>query len=237
MTIYAPSEREMWVRTPREPESLLNDDQINTKYSSRELRIVTETNRELLPNFVEALKRPDWMVTRPFYQRRQRWDPERQSKLIESFIMNIPVPPLFVFESDLAKYEVMDGQQRITAIRDFFSNSLILSGLEQWPELNGRTYLKLPSQIKKGIDRRAISYTVLLRESAETTEEQMLLRQMVFERLNTGGVELSQQEVRNCLYQGPFNEMLLRLAKNDHFRRAWGVPQCTTSEDTCSVPA
>jgi hypothetical protein len=77
-----------------------------------------------------------------------------------------------VYEADLAKYEVMDGQQRITAIHDFYSNQLRLTGLEQWPELNNRTYSKLPSEIKKGIDRRAISYTVLLKESAETTEEQ-----------------------------------------------------------------
>ena len=71
--------------------------------------------------------------------------------------MNIPVPPLFVFESDYAKYEVMDGQQRITAIHNFYSNRLKLKGLEQWPELNGRIYDKLPSGIRKGIDRRSIS--------------------------------------------------------------------------------
>jgi hypothetical protein len=58
--------------------------------------------------------------------------------------MNIPVPPLFVYESDLAKYEVMDGQQRITAIKEFYGNKLVLRGLDQWPELNGRIYDKLP---------------------------------------------------------------------------------------------
>src|SRR6266566_2631791 len=71
------------------------------------------------------------MELRPFYQRRPRWDKARQSKLIESFIMNVPVPPLFVYESDLAKYEVMDGQQRITALLDFYTNKLTLEGLEQ----------------------------------------------------------------------------------------------------------
>ncbi len=154
----------MWVIEPRDAERRLNEDEINAKYAKRELRIVTEINREQLPNFVEALKRPNWMELRPFYQRRPRWDPYRQSKLIESFIMNIPVPPLFVYESDLAKYEVMDGQQRITAIRDFYTNKLKLQGLEQWPELNGRIYDKLPGEIKKGIDRRSISYFVLLKE-------------------------------------------------------------------------
>lgn len=228
---FAASEANMWQKSPKTEPAISNDDQINSKYSAREWRIVTETNREILPNFVDALKRPGWMEIRPFYQRRSRWNPERQSKLIESFIMNIPVPPLFVFEADLARYEVMDGQQRITAIKEFFSNNLILEGLEQWPELNGRTYSKLPTEIRKGIDRRSISYIVLLKESAETTEEQLLLRQMVFERLNTGGVELSQQEVRNCLYQGMFNEMLFRLSRNENFRRAWGLPAYTSDEE------
>ncbi len=152
----APSERDMWGKDPDESNRRPNDDEINVKYGKRELRIVTEMNREQLPNFVEALRRPGWMELRPFYQRRPRWDPVRQSKLIESFIMNIPVPPLFVYESDLAKYEGMDGQQRITAIRDFYTNKLELAGLEQWPELNGRIYDKLPSEIKKGIDWRLI---------------------------------------------------------------------------------
>ena len=230
--MYTNSELTMWETLPRERHSQMLDDEINAKYSSREWRIVTETNREVLPNFVDALKRPGWMEVRPFYQRRLRWDFERQSKLIESFIMNIPIPPLFVFEADLARYEVMDGQQRITAIREFFSNNLRLEGLEQWPELNGRTYSKLPSEIRKGIDRRSISYIVLLKESAETTEEQVLLRQMVFERLNTGGVELSQQEVRNCLFQGAFNDMLFRCSRSDDYRTAWKLPRFTSEEES-----
>ena len=123
-------------------------------------------NREQRPNFVEALRRPGWMKLCPSYQRRPRWDRERQSRLIESFIMNIPVPPLFVYESDLAKYEVMDGQQRITAIFEFYSNRYKLEGLQQWPELNGRIYDTLPSETRKGLDRCSIAYIVLLKESA-----------------------------------------------------------------------
>jgi len=119
--------------------------------------------------------------------------------------MNVPVPPLFVYESDLAKYEVMDGQQRITAVLDFYTNKLRLEGLDQWPELNARIYDTLPAEIRKGIDRRSISYIVLLKESAPTTEDEALLRQEVFERLNTGGIRLSPQEIRNALYQGRFN--------------------------------
>lgn len=225
------SERSMWEKPVRSSVAKPSDEEINSKYSSRELRIVTESNREQLPNFVEALRRPGWMKLRPSYQRRPRWDRERQSRLIESFIMNIPVPPLFVYESDLAKYEVMDGQQRITSIFEFYNNRYRLEGLQQWPELNGRIYDTLPSEIRKGLDRRSISYIVLLKESASTTEEEALLRQQVFERLNTGGVELSHQEIRNSLYQGKFNDLLLTVARNRLFRQAWGVPEYSEEEE------
>jgi hypothetical protein len=227
----APTEQIMWLKPPRSRPRRPSDDDINSKYGTRELRIVTESNREQLPNFVEALKRPGWMKIRPSYQRRPRWDRERQSRLIESFIMNVPVPPLFVYESDLAKYEVMDGQQRITAILEFYTNMYKLEGLQQWPELNGRIYNTLPSEIRKGLDRRSISYIVLLKESASTSEEEALLRQQVFERLNTGGVQLSHQEIRNSLYPGNFNELLLECAKNPDYRAAWDVPEYSEEEE------
>lgn len=236
MANFAPSENTMWEKPIKEPLPKISDEEINTKYGKRELRIVTESNREQLPNFVEALHRKGWMELRPFYQRRPRWDPVRQSKLIESFIMNVPVPPLFVYESDLAKYEVMDGQQRITAILDFYTNKLKLKGLEQWPELNGRIYDTLPSEIRKGLDRRSISYTVLLKESATSSEEESLLRQEVFERLNTGGVHLSQQEVRNALYQSRFNALLFELAKNATFRQVWELPPHSESAEQLRSP-
>jgi hypothetical protein len=146
--------------------------------------------------------------------------------------MNIPIPPLFVFESDYAKYEVMDGQQRITTIRDFYSNELRLQGLEQWPELNGRVYATLPGEIRKGIDRRSISYYVLLKESAVSSEGETLLRQQVFERLNTGGVKLSNQEIRNAIYPGPLNDLIMQLVRNNIFRKAWGLPPYYSEEET-----
>jgi hypothetical protein len=227
----APSERNMWAKSVKSAIPKPTEEEINSKYGSRELRIVTESNREQLPNFVEALNRHGWMKVRPSYQRRPRWDREHQSRLIESFIMNVPVPPLFVYESDLAKYEVMDGQQRITAILEFYTNLFALEGLRQWPELNGRRYATLPSEIQKGLDRRSISYIVLLKESASTTEEEALLRQQVFERLNTSGVQLSHQEIRNSLYPGKFNNLLLEVARSPLFRAAWGVPRYSEEEE------
>ena len=197
-----------------------------------EQRIVTETNREKLPNFVEALARSEYMEVRPFYQRRSRWDEERQSKLIESFIINIPVPPIFLYEKAYNSYEVMDGQQRIMAIADFYGNRFALKGLDLWPELNGLTYSELPNKIRAGLDRRSISSIVLLKESAPEEEDAIFLRQLVFERLNTGGVKLERQEIRNSLSHGPFNELLYELARGHLFRKIWGLPRFEPEELT-----
>src|SRR4051794_25962189 len=87
----SPAEEKMWVKpSSSKPPSA----DINVKYESGEQRIVTETNREKLPNFVEALRKPGYLNLSPFYQRRSRWDVKRKSRLIESFIINIPVPPV-----------------------------------------------------------------------------------------------------------------------------------------------
>jgi hypothetical protein len=226
------TEKTMWSVPPKERIEKLTTSQINEKYERGEQRIVTEMNREKLPNFVDALSRSDYMQLRPFYQRRARWDEDRQSRLIESFIINIPVPPIFLYERAFNSYEVMDGQQRITAIADFYHNKFRLKGLDLWPELNGLTYLELPNKIRSGLDRRSISSIVLMKESAPDEEEAIFLRQLVFERLNTGGVKLERQEIRNSLSHGPFNEMLERLSRGKLFRHIWGLPQFTPEEIT-----
>ena len=138
--------------------------------------------------------------------------------------MDIPVPPVFLYERDFNSYEVMDGQQRITAIKDFYDNGFALKGLETWPELNGRSYKGLPEKIKAGIDRRSITSIVLLKESTGSEEEASILRETVFERLNTGGIKLERQEIRNALYRGLFNDAVDALSRWDLFRTVWDLP-------------
>lgn len=220
----------MWADDPGERIDHPDDRAINERYVRGEGRIVIESNREKLPGFVNQLKDPNYMDLRPFYQRRPRWDTRSQSLLIESFIMNIPVPPVFLYERDFNSYEVMDGQQRITAIRDFYFNNFKLRGLETWPEINGRTYSTLPDKIRAGIDRRSITSIVLLKESTDNEEEASLLRETVFDRLNTGGVKLERQEIRNALYRGRFNDMLHEISRSDDFRAAWNMPRWVEGE-------
>jgi len=199
----------------------ISDKEINDSYLKGEIRIVTEQARyplDTIPNLLNSGK----YNLNPEYQRRKRWSIQQKSRLIESFIINVPIPPIFLYEVNYAEYEVMDGLQRLTSIKEFYDGDFRLEGLEQWPELNGRTYQKLPEKIREGIDRRYLSSIVLLNETAKTPEQADFLKQVVFGRLNSGGDKLTAQESRNALYSGKFNALCIELSKNDNFRKLYG---------------
>lgn len=200
----------------------LTDEAINERYENGEARIITEQGAVKL-SLVKDVFTGDNYQLKPKYQRRITWDAKKRSKLIESFIMNVPIPPVFVYETDFDKYQVMDGLQRITAIIDFYNDMYELEGLVQWSELNGRKYTSLPQKIREGIDRRQLSVITLLKESSKTSEQEDEMKKMVFERLNTGGVTLEDQEIRNALYDGPFNDLCIKLSRNESFRRLWSI--------------
>lgn len=200
----------------------LTDEEINMKYSEGETRIITE-NGSIKLSLINMMFKSSNYILRPKYQRRITWNNKKRSKLIESFIMNIPVPPVFLYETEFGVYQVMDGLQRISTIMDFFDNNFSLDGLVEWNELNGRFFKDLPDKIKEGINRRQLSVITLLKESAKTTEQESNMKKMVFERLNTGGEKLEQQEVRNALYPGKFNDMCIELSENSIFRKLWRI--------------
>lgn len=212
---------------------IATDEELNSRYAKGDIRIVTESARYSLAGVLAMLRETVEDETGqkelrykldPEYQRRHRWSVERKSRLIESFLMNVPVPPVFLYERDLARFEVMDGRQRLTALSDFYADRFALTGLQYWSDLDGRTYSKLPSKVRDGIDRRYISSIILLKETAATEEQAAMLKKMVFERLNSGGVKLGSQETRNAVYDGPLNKLCLELSENELFRRMWGIP-------------
>jgi hypothetical protein len=144
----------------------------------------------------------------PDYQRRDRWATDKQSALIESFLLNVPVPPIYLSEDEYGQYSVIDGKQRITAIQDFLSGQLRLRALKKFPELEGSRFGDLPPQLQNALTVRPyIRVTTLLKQSDDN------LKYEVFLRLNTGGDKLKDQEIRNVAYSGPLNDMLLDLAK------------------------
>lgn len=219
-----------------------NDEELNSRYAKGDVRIVTESARYSLAGILAMLQEQVELEGTggqkelrykldPEYQRRHRWSVERKSRLIESFLMNVPVPPVFLYERDLARYEVMDGRQRLTALSEFYANKFALTRLQYWSDLEGRTYSELPSKVRDGIDRRYISSIILLKETAATDEQAAMLKKIVFERLNSGGVKLSSQETRNAVYDGPLNRLCLELSENETFRRMWRIPSKPSPEE------
>lgn len=156
----------------------------------------------------------------PDYQRNHRWDNETSSKLIESLILNIPIPTIYLsqdvdvdeeVDDDIARYSVIDGQQRLTAIYGFMSNHFSLVGLEVLEPLNDSLYKDLPPFLVRRLEERTIK---CLRIDS-TIDSQV--KYDIFERLNTGSVQLTQQELRNAVYRGLFNDMIKQLAKENFF--------------------
>jgi len=198
---------------------------LESKFGETAFRLTQERSDFFLPQVLDFVRQKKWINLRPEYQRRLVWKNSKRSLFIESFLLNVPVPPVFLYEWDLSRYEVMDGQQRLNSIVDFYENGFALTGLEKWRELNGFRYRDLPETLQRGLDRRRLSATVLLVEGASVApQRQSDIRKLVFERLNTGGLHLKAQELRNCLYAGPFNELLIELSRDLLFAKIWEIP-------------
>jgi hypothetical protein len=150
----------------------------------------------------------------PEYQRRDRWSAHRQSKLIESFLMNVPIPPIFLNEDSYGVYSVIDGKQRLTGIYEFMRGRLKLTGLKVFSDINGRTVDDLPPTLQSIIRTRAnLRAVIILRQSDPDIKFE------VFQRLNTGGVRANPQEIRNSTWPGPFNNLVLELSQSPQFHR------------------
>ena len=149
----------------------------------------------------------------PDFQRRDRWNPAKQSLLIESFLLNLPIPPVYLAEVATGSYSVIDGRQRLTAIHDFFAAKLTLRGLQEFKELDGARIDDLPSAMRAALGMRALRSVTLMRQ---TDPE---LKYLVFHRLNSAGEVLNPQEIRNVAFRGPLNDMLQNLANNEFLRK------------------
>lgn len=203
------------------------------KYARSQLRVVRETKDYQLDYLKHALQPGRELIdTAPGYQRRLRWTNKKRSLLIESFLLNIPVPPVFLFEHDYNEYEVIDGRQRIETIRSFLSNDFPLTSLEYWPELDRKRFNDLPIVLQKGLLRRSLPAVVLLAETQGVGADEIDVRRVLFDRLNTGGIRLNPQELRNALYPGTLNALLMQLARAEPFTTAWGIPAFRKNEDT-----
>lgn len=199
-------------------------EEIEKKLRNGIFNLIQERNDFLLPQVIDFVKVKEWMNIQPEYQRRRVWDIKRKSQFIESLLMNVPIPPIFLLEWEYGRYEVMDGQQRLDAVISFYANEYKLTGMKYWTELNGLSYNQFLPLVRRALDRRRISATTIMTESVVNDDDKLDLRRLVFERLNTGGMKLNSQEIRNCIYSSKFNNLIVDLSGNEMFTKAWNIP-------------
>jgi len=188
-------------------------EKIVDRFSKAQDRLVlqaSDLSLETIANMVEN----GAIDLEPQFQRRQRWDKSQQSSLIESFLLNVPVPPVYLAEDDYGNYSVIDGKQRITSIHAFIRNDLKLTGLEAFDLIEGMRFESLPTPLRNALTVRPyLRVITLLRQSDPE------LKYEVFSRLNKGGEQLVAQEIRNVAYRGELNDMIYELAENEFLRR------------------
>jgi hypothetical protein len=151
----------------------------------------------------------------PKYQRRERWQIERQSELIESFLLNVPVPPIYLAEEEYGIYSIIDGKQRITAVSDYLNNSFALRGLAEFPELNGARFRELPRPLQSALKVRPYLRVITILKQSHPR-----LKYEVFIRLNRGGIRLNNQEIRNVAFRGDLNDAIYDASENELLRNA-----------------
>ncbi len=199
----------------QDTEELLEDeDGATEEEESREApgrrRIFTDKLDPPVGSLHESFRDGD-LVLDPIFQRRKVWDEARSSRLIESAMLEVPLPIFYFAESHDGTREVIDGQQRLTAFFRFLNNELPLRGLKALPHLNGKRYKDLEKLTQKLVRDCAIRTIVFKKESDDN------LRFEIFERLNTGSVPLNHQELRNCIYRGSYNDLLHELSRNPDY--------------------
>jgi len=199
---------------------MYNEKEIENKIL--ELRSELKTDRlDMSFGEIMSLYDKDDLIITPEYQRAYRWNIDQKTKFIESILLGIPIPPIFVAEDDNGKWELVDGLQRISTILSFFGllkndyhqkNFFKLSQTELTNNyLENVDINNLSAKLKRTIER-AVCRVEILRWDSDFD-----MRYELFNRLNTGSSPLKEQEIRNCIFTGSFNKLLRELAENEKF--------------------
>jgi len=162
----------------------------------------------------------------PSFQRKFVWSLSQSSKLIESFLLGLPVPSIFLYkDKETQKLKVIDGQQRLKTIFGYFNGifpdskkPFHLKGVnKKW---EGKSFLDLDDPDKRRL-RDSVLRAIIV-EQLDPKDNTSIFH--IFYRLNTGSTILTPQEIRNCIYQGKFNDLLINLNNNKDWRKIIGLP-------------
>lgn len=164
------------------------------------------------------------LILQPDFQRYFVWDKKKASRLIESVLLTVPLPVIYLAENPDSKEYVIDGQQRLTSFFAFIDGTFPpdntpfkLTGMSVYKELNGKKFTDLDEEIQDKIQYYELR-TITIKKESESE-----LRFEIFERLNTGSVPLNDMELRNCVYRGPYIQLLHEMAKDPDFRFLMGL--------------
>ena len=163
--------------------------------------------------YMLELMEQDLIELNPGYQRRRVWkDNKRKSLLIESLMLRIPIPAFYFYENEDGKYQVIDGQQRLTTIKEFVKGEFRLTGLEYLgKEYNKKKFMDLDTKYAQRIYRTQIAVNILDARSPKNVIYD------IFRRVNTGGVNLNPQEMRNAICKQEVRDFLIRSTKNPNY--------------------
>lgn len=148
------------------------------------------------------------IIPQPDYQRDYIMDEKKASKLIESVLLQIPIPTVYLCEESDGTLSIIDGQQRLTSFVKFLKNEFVLKNLEEYTDFNGKRFADLDKAVQRTIKNTSIHSIVIKKESQE-------LKYEIFARLNQGSTSLKPQELRNCIYRGSFNNMLEDISESN----------------------
>lgn len=163
----------------------LSDEELNDLYKRGNRGNITEQSRPTLLKISElSIEYRKLVFSSAPYRQSTPWTLIQKSRLIESFLLNIPVIPIILYDLSSKADEIIDGEQRIMAIVDFFTNNFQLEGMESWVELNGMNYKELPEGIRSSLNEKHLWVTtILFNPDAEFNSE--VIKQNTYEQLNS----------------------------------------------------
>ncbi|MDD5617114.1 MAG: DUF262 domain-containing protein [Candidatus Methanoperedens sp.] len=190
-------------------EEQIDKEQKAVSYDIRELTIEYYVNK-----YLDGEENDDNELYVPDYQREFIWEEKRQSRFIESLLLGLPVPLIFVAEIEKdGRLEIVDGSQRIRTLAAFIKDELQLKGLDNLKQLNGVFFSELPSSRQRKFKNISMRMIVL---SSKATEE---IRNEMFDRINTSSVPLLPMETRRGIYRGEFTDFIVSLSTDSLFEK------------------
>jgi hypothetical protein len=192
---------------------MLATDKLVSSFREAQSKLVVQTADLPLATLAQMVE-DKAIDLQPGFQRRERWSPDKQSALIESFLLNVPVPPVYLAEETSGTYTAIDGKQRLRAISDFIFGRLSLRNLDRLSDADGMRFDALPSEIVNSFKLRPYLRVVTLLKQTDP-----MLKYEVFLRLNRGGEALNAQEIRNVAFRGALNDAIYILSENEFLRK------------------